>query len=290
MNQKSLLVSRWSRRGLSLAALLVCVAVVGPRSAHADQASARPFYDRGITEYNLGHFAEAIVQFEKAYEEDHAPILLFNIAQAQRQSGNAERALFFYRRYLEGDPNAANRADVEKRMAELAEVAKAQAEAKARPPTAVSPATPPPREAASGAPEVSPAGAPPPAGSTPAATVSAVHTGGDGAGSALKIAGIATASGGAASLLVGVYFSTRVSSHSDDVTNGAVFDPGAESSAKSAATKQWVFYGVGAAAIATGAFLYYFGHQKAQAAESRVALVPVVGPGQSPGAALWMSF
>jgi hypothetical protein len=177
-------------------------------------------------------------------------------------------------------------------MAELAEVAKAQAEARARPPTAVSPATPPPRApvAAAGAPDVSRSGATPPAGSTPAATVSAVHTGGDSAGSALKIAGIATASGGAASLLVGVYFSTRVSSRSDDVTNGAVFDPGAEASAKSAATKQWVFYGVGAAAIATGAFLYYFGHQKAQAAESRVALVPVVGPGQPPGAALWMSF
>lgn len=266
---------------------------VGPRIARADTASAKPFYDRGIVEYNLGHFAEAIVQFEKAYEQDRAPILLFNIAQAHRQSGNPERALFFYRRYLEGDPSAANRADVEKRMAELDEMVRRQAENKQRPPTEVaSPSSPgqPTPVAGSAAPASS--GAPQASAGAPAATATATVTpkGGGDPGGGLKIAGITTASAGVVSLVVGVVFSAKVSSGSDDVTNAPVFDPNAESSAKSAATMQWVFYGVGAAAVATGAVLYYLGHQKSQANESRVALVPVMGPGQPAGAALWMTF
>jgi tetratricopeptide (TPR) repeat protein len=264
-------------------------------AARADSAAAKPFYERGIVEYNLGHFAEAIVQFEKAYEQDRAPILLFNIAQAHRQSGNPERALFFYRRYLEGDPNATNRADVEKRMAELDEMVKRQTEVKSRPPTSVSPpgAGQPAPAVASGASEAPPVGTGT-AGSAPAATtsvmVSPAQTGGGDPGRTLKIAGITTAAVGAASVVVGVVFSARVGSRSDDVTGAPVFDPDAESSAKTAATLQWVFYGVGAAAIGTGALLYYLGHQKARATESRVALVPLIGPGQPVGAGLWMAF
>jgi tetratricopeptide (TPR) repeat protein len=300
-------LSLWSpRAGLACAALLICAAAAAPGTARADTASAKPFYDRGIVEYNLGHFAEAIVQFEKAYEQDRAPILLFNIAQAHRQSANPERALFFYRRYLENDPHAANRSDVEKRMAELDEMVKRQAEVKSRPPTSVAgpgPATqPPPTAAAPPAPppDPSPASTVTTVGSTPTTapaatatvteTASPPQTGGGNAGGTMKIAGIATASAGAASVLVGVLFSARVSSSSNDVSGGAVFDPDAESSAKSAATMQWVFYGVGAAAIVTGAALYYFGHQKSRSAESRMALLPILGPGQPAGAALRVSF
>ena len=99
--------------------------------------AARPYYEKGATEYNLGHFPDAIAQFEKAYELDPAPILLFNIAQAHRQNGNNERAAFFYRRYLEQEPNAANRADVEKRIKDLEDAVRQQNDLKRRPPTEV---------------------------------------------------------------------------------------------------------------------------------------------------------
>jgi hypothetical protein len=99
--------------------------------------AARPYYEKGATEYNLGHFGDAIAQFEKAYELDPAPILLFNIAQAHRQNGNNERAAFFYRRYLEQEPNAANRADVEKRIKDLEDAVRQQNDLKRRPPTEV---------------------------------------------------------------------------------------------------------------------------------------------------------
>jgi tetratricopeptide (TPR) repeat protein len=98
-------------------------------TGHAQSGSkaARPFYDKGVTEYTLGHFPEAIAQFEKAYEIDPAPILLFNIAQAHRHSGNTDCAVFFYRRYLEQAPRAAtNRSDVEKRIKDLEQMSQRQ--------------------------------------------------------------------------------------------------------------------------------------------------------------------
>jgi tetratricopeptide (TPR) repeat protein len=59
--------------------------------------------------YTLGHFPEAIEEFEKAYEMRSEPIFLYNIAQSHRQSNSPQRAIFFYRRYLEADPNVKNR-------------------------------------------------------------------------------------------------------------------------------------------------------------------------------------
>jgi len=145
---------------LGVGALLVTMstATAAPASTEAGKKAARPHYEKGASEYNLGHFAESISEFEKAYEQDPAPILLFNIAQAHRQSGNNERAAFFYRRYLEQEPNAANRAEVEKRIKDLEGVIQQQNDVKRRPPTEVtdqdqrsaapaSPATPPPATA-----------------------------------------------------------------------------------------------------------------------------------------------
>jgi hypothetical protein len=132
-------MSRYRLRGFSIL-ILTLTLIAGARVAGASEAgkkAAKPHYEKGASEYNLGHFAEAISEFEKAYEQDPAPILLFNIAQAHRQSGNNERAAFFYRRYLEQEPNADNRADVEKRIKDLEAVIQQQNDLKRRPPTEV---------------------------------------------------------------------------------------------------------------------------------------------------------
>ncbi len=83
-------------------------------------------------------FRTRSADFEKAYDLDPSPIFLFNIAQSHRQLGNKERALFFYRRYLEQAPNAANRDDVERRMKDLQASLQQEAELKQKPPTEVS--------------------------------------------------------------------------------------------------------------------------------------------------------
>src|SRR4051794_36245020 len=92
------------------------------RPAGAEVPEAKNHYDRGIVQYNLGHFTDAITEFEKAYELDPSPVLLFNLAQAYRQAGDTDRAIFFYRRYTTLAPNAKNRGEVEKRIKELEEL------------------------------------------------------------------------------------------------------------------------------------------------------------------------
>ena len=80
----------------------------GHAQSHAKQ-TAESHYEKGMKAYTLGHFPEAIEEFEKAYEMRSEPIFLYNIAQSHRQNNVPQRALFFYRRYLEADPNAKNR-------------------------------------------------------------------------------------------------------------------------------------------------------------------------------------
>ena len=93
-------------------------ALAQPRGKRPED-EAKEQYDRGVVAYNLEHFDEAIAAFSRAYELDPAPMLLFNIAQARWKKGENERALFYYRRYLEAEPNAENRDRVEARIREL---------------------------------------------------------------------------------------------------------------------------------------------------------------------------
>jgi hypothetical protein len=99
-----------------------CLAAFGG-AARADdpppQDAARARFDHGQKLYNLGKFRDAIADFEAAYELDPDPVYLFNLAQAHRLDNNIDRALFFYRRYLDLQPDAANREEVEGRIKAL---------------------------------------------------------------------------------------------------------------------------------------------------------------------------
>lgn len=74
--------------------------------------AATELTDRGVAEYNAGHYTEAAALLTRAYELDPAPRLLFNIARAHDRGGEREKARSFYRRYLDGstEPELAQRA------------------------------------------------------------------------------------------------------------------------------------------------------------------------------------
>jgi hypothetical protein len=149
------------------ALLMLCVAsALAPALARAQSPAelGKVRFERGVKHYNLGRFPEAIAEFEQAYDIDPAPILLFNIAQCHRQTGNKERALFFYRRYLEQAPNAPNRNDVEMRVKDLTQSLQEEKELKQKPPTEVA-------STAAGAPTAGPGpgGVPPSAVAQPGA-------------------------------------------------------------------------------------------------------------------------
>lgn len=118
--------------------------------ARADEAVAHRRYDQGMGLYTLGRYDEAIREFEAGFLEAQRPAFLYNIAQSHRALGRRREAIVFYRRYLELEPQAKDRAEVEAGIATLeAELAKptpppATAPLQAPPPTASPPATSPP--------------------------------------------------------------------------------------------------------------------------------------------------
>jgi tetratricopeptide (TPR) repeat protein len=77
------------------------------------EVQAKDLYERGETAYNLGDYAKAIEAFKAGYEVWPRPPFLFNIAQSYRQQGDAQNAIFFFKRFLEADPDTKARAEVE---------------------------------------------------------------------------------------------------------------------------------------------------------------------------------
>jgi len=106
------------------------VAPVAARAA-APEVEARSHYNRGTGYFNLGRYREALAEYEAAYLSVQDPPFLFNIAQCQRKMGRDQEALAAYRSYLRVAPNAPNRAEVQKRIADLE---RQQPAALARPP------------------------------------------------------------------------------------------------------------------------------------------------------------
>jgi tetratricopeptide (TPR) repeat protein len=74
---------------------------------------AKALFARGNQHYNLGEFGPALEQYKLAYKTKALPAFLFNIGQCHRKLGQYAEAVTMYQSYLNGVPNAQNRALVE---------------------------------------------------------------------------------------------------------------------------------------------------------------------------------
>lgn len=101
-----------------LLALLALTTLSGLAVAD-DRVAAKAAFSRGTKFYDLNRPAEALKEFEAAYFNYEEPAFLYNIAQCHRQLGHDEEAIKFYQTYLRKVPRAANRAEVEKKIAAL---------------------------------------------------------------------------------------------------------------------------------------------------------------------------
>jgi len=259
--------------GLAIVAAMVCLAPTSALAAKAkspakspEKVEAQARFEKGLKAYNLGNFPDAIVEFSKAYDLFPEPVFLFNIAQAHRQSGNSERALFFYRRYLASDPNAQNGAEVERRIHDL----EAAVAVKKDPPAATPAALVPPP--ASPAPSLAP---PQPAPSAAPQGLSETSSTASPPGRSLRLAGLSVAAVGVVGLVAGGYYASQVKSLRNAAFSGP-YNDGKLSSAKSAQTMEEVSFIVGGAALATGAVLYFLGYQAASG-PAQVAIAPLPG-------------
>src|SRR5258708_4232809 len=114
--------------------------VAGPAARAAEltpqqKLEMKQLYERATRAYDVGKYNEAIEEYQKAYEIGGDPPMLYNIAQAYRLNDQPNEALRFYRRYLQRAPNARNREDVDRKIADLETVVDERKKAAAANPT-----------------------------------------------------------------------------------------------------------------------------------------------------------
>jgi tetratricopeptide (TPR) repeat protein len=102
-------------------------AAEGGKPSKADRKKAIALFKDSQTAYQEGRFRDAADLLERAYALDPNPTLLFNLARALESTGNAEKTIDAYERYLAADPNAKDRPAIEQRIQNLkAQIEKSQ--------------------------------------------------------------------------------------------------------------------------------------------------------------------
>lgn len=87
-----------------------------PQPPTADQVRAKLLADEATTAFEQGDFAAAIERFEDAYLLAPAPVLLYNLARAAEEAGDAEHALLCYQRFLTLWPESNDVPEVQRRV------------------------------------------------------------------------------------------------------------------------------------------------------------------------------
>ncbi len=100
--------------------LALFVAALAPRVALADARSdARAHYQAGVKAYGSGDFRAAIKEFSTAQQLAPADLNNYNLALCYDKLGEAEPAIQYYRAFLDKQPNADKRAEIEASIARL---------------------------------------------------------------------------------------------------------------------------------------------------------------------------
>jgi len=279
---------------------------VAPARAQTDadkRQRAKEHYEIATRFYDVGKYGEAIGEYEAAYLLTGDPALLFNIGQAYRLWDRPEDALRVYKNYLRQRPDAVNRGDVEKKIADLERVVEErrhEAGAPVEPPVAApTPVAPSPAPPLGGSPPTGiplpeppsppPVLAEPPAGmlEQPVPGVSEEPTAGPSSNRwlAYSLLGLGGASLVTAAV-AGMVGAAKAKKLEDASRKREVFDPAVESNGKTANAVAFVSAVVGLAATGVGGYLWWTGRG---AASSSVSVVPAVAPAYA-GAAARLAF
>lgn len=225
--------------------------------------------------FNVQKYLEAAAEYVAAYEAHEDPLILFNIAQAYRLGGDAQKALGAYRSYLRNAPNPPNRADVMMRIEELQKIVEVQKRSREAPPMGTlgsapeadpnARETPPPSSERKESKETKPA-------PTPTANVNAPPPGPQidvvaerKKARTLTNTGIALAAGGAAFIVIGGALAGVAAGNADRLNNAT---PGTE-------RHLHVVRQSGAAAAHVGGELELLpGHPQGQVPDGRAGLHP----------------
>lgn len=272
------------RCGISLLAVLCGFALPARAESEAQKKqAAKQHYEIATRFFDLGKYGEAIGEYEAAYLIVPDPNVLYNIGQAYRLWDKPEEAVRSYKNYLRNRPDAPNRGEVEKRIAEL-EGSSDEYRLPATEPPAATPTPAPAPEAV----------VPPPAPDRPPSPLAPVVQ----SKPADKPAGpswldrhgrtgayVFFSAGGAClvtSLVTAIIANQKAKKLADDSRQPKppVFDPSLQSQGKALNTVAIVTGVTGLALGGAGLYLFLRSrHAPEQSANKPVALFPLAGPG-----------
>ncbi|HEY2903141.1 MAG TPA: tetratricopeptide repeat protein [Polyangia bacterium] len=223
--------------------------------AHAAPMDKRELEARA--DFAAGRYQKAVDAFAALFADTADPVYLRNIARCYQKMRRPQEAIDSFQEYLHKAKSLSKgeRQEIEGYIQEM-ETLKASEQAAT--PVAPAPATGPPPAVIP--PEPAPLAAAPTPAPTLASPVTPLQTAApapasDGRG--WRTAGIVTAAGGVVLIGVGIAYGAAAKGAADSVSQQ--YSASTESAGKRDVTLQWVGYGVGAAAVAAGAFLYLYG-------------------------------
>jgi tetratricopeptide (TPR) repeat protein len=117
------------KRRLYGASVIIALVFVSAPSVEADSKAKKPTkaqiqrarkaYNQGQKAFDSGNYREAKEAFQEAYDTVPNPVVLLSIAESLIHLKELEEAIAILERYLEERPDAADRAEVEKRIEEV---------------------------------------------------------------------------------------------------------------------------------------------------------------------------
>jgi tetratricopeptide (TPR) repeat protein len=255
--------------GSSLTLGLVMVVLASPASA--ERVKPKTGREKAAQKAcALGDYQKGVAILADLLVGSDDPNYIYNQGRCYEQNSRWEQAINRFREYLRKDANLSEseRVDVERHIAEcekvLAQAGQAAQPAAAAPAPAAPVETPAPSPVPEPVkPEVSTKAAPPPSNGSQ--------------GKGLRVAGIVCAAVGLAALGTGVGLALKTQDMSSDAEKNGGGTQAQEDRRKTLETWGWLSYGVGAAAIATGAVLYIVGWPSDRS--TNVALLPALAPG-----------
>lgn len=130
-------------RSALLAAVLACPA--GAAAENVDER-AKLSFEEGKRLFEAGEYEDAAAMFTEAYNLTAKPALLFNLAACAERMGQVDKAVAYYRVYLEEAPDAEDAEAVRRHIARLETGISPEAEPGV--PVDTAPTAPPPAETA----------------------------------------------------------------------------------------------------------------------------------------------
>jgi hypothetical protein len=283
-----------STRGRSLVAfaLLIVPWLFAPAAAQAASRQAqdsRQAQEKAARKACLsGDNATGISILSDLFIDTKDPTYIFNQARCFQQSKRYDDAIARFQEYLRAAPNVdvADKAAAERHIADCQDLIAKQTgqPAPTVAPTAVIPTS-----------DVHQQSSPPIQAAATTLSTSTLVAGPanpqtlPASGSGLRVAGITTASVGAATLVAGVLLNLKVNSMASDLETYGSYTDNKESQRKTYETLGWISYSVGGACVAAGTLLYYLGLRSESHASISTSLVPVFAPDRA-GAAIGGTF